>query len=789
MESDGIVLYLAAAAAGLPFAGAALIACLQPLRGIERLRLPAPIALATSAVSLLLVLLLKTMPFTRVEARVPWIETAGASFGLYVDQAGLLFAILASLVGLLAVIYSLHYMPYLLKKQGIGGAKASYYAYMLLFTGTVLSAVFSIDLIQLYIFWELASVMSFFLIGLNWPDPTAAGAARKSLVLVGAAGLAMLVGFVLIGSAAGTFTLPDLIARQEAVRASPLFALALLLVLVGPIAKSAQFPLHVWLPDAMAAPTTVSAFLHSAALVALGVYLLARLHPMFGPTPLWQVSLTAVGLTGTLVGGTLALFTKKFKRLLAYSTISQYGFMFALLGFPTAKALSAALFNFFQHGVIKSGLFLLAGLVTYSTGLEEFGGSRLLWRRSPREFSVALVLALSLGGVPLLGGFWMEEVFLGETLATGSVPLAISGTVAITLSFMYMLRFVWGVFIDGDRGPSLVKPPHPLMLAVPAALAAATIAFGLFPGVVDSVLSGPAAQSISGLDLRLHPAYHISLSLLLSMVSLAAGAAAFFAFRRWSERLQALSRPWLSVDAAFSLGSSLLHKTGLALLSVQNGMLSRYVLLTLVGLVALLGLSLRAPALRPPPGFAGSLLVRPVAADWLMVLLLVLTVGGTLMTYVLKQHMHLILALSAVGYFVAGVFALQLAPDVALVQVHVETLVTVLWVLALVLIPVTIRRKLAVPMSRRLELGKLLLALVLGAGASWVTLLALAARPARPVATFFNENAVRLTGAYDVVAALLVEFRALDTLGEIAVFAVATIGVYVVSRLAKAGAR
>ncbi|MBI4497362.1 MAG: hypothetical protein HY689_05635 [Chloroflexi bacterium] len=774
---------LAVATIGVPLLGTALVAVARLLRRTGRTF--ARLGLAAATLAALLVAWLWAAAPRPLSWQTGWIEVAGIGVGLYVDDLSLLFAVLVTGISLLSLLYSLRYLPHELEERRAGGDEAVYYGSMLLFTGAMLGMVFSGDVIQLYVFWELTGVASFLLIGLHWQDAQARAAAVKTLLITtGSGGLALLVGVLLLGGAAGTYALPEVLARREALQATPVFGVALVLLLLGAAAKSAQFPFHVWLPDAMIAPTPVSAFLHSAALVAAGVYLLARFHPVFAGAPLWGWSVAGVGVASMLVGGILALRAREFKALLAYSTISQYGFIFTLLGYGSPEALAAALFSFWQHGLVKAGLFFAAGIVTYATGLRTFGAAGGLWARLPVAFVMAATLALSLGGVPPLAGFWMKEVFLGATLATHHLALVVLAVLAGALTLTYMLRFLAGAFLHG-AAPPRTEPVPATMLVAPGVLAALTVLFGLWPGLAGAALVQPAAAAPTGAVPHLDLAYHLDLRLALSLVALGLGAAAFLTLRRWAALIDAVARPAWSLDRLYTGTAAGVGHAGRRALRVQNGFLLSYLHLTLLGLVGLLaftGLFL-APVLPVPTLTGGAPLLPRGPLDGGMALLLLLIAVGAVLTFVIRYHLHMILALSVVGYVIGALFALEFALDVGLVQVLVETIVAVIFVIMLALIPPAVRQHLVLGPRQRLTLVMVALSALGGLGSAWLSWLAITHTPADPIAPWFNEHAFALTQARDVVAAILVDFRALDTLGEITVFAIAATGVYTLVRL------
>jgi NADH:ubiquinone oxidoreductase subunit 5 (subunit L)/multisubunit Na+/H+ antiporter MnhA subunit len=772
MAAVPVPILIATAVVALPMVGAALILPMCAL-GFRRAAGPL-IGCATSALTAALVVWLWAATDGPVVWRVWWAPDLGIGFGWAVDGVSLLFALLVASIGLLAFVYSAVFVP--------RPVSAGYHAYLLLFTGSVLGLVLSADLVQLYLFWEMTDIFAFLLIGLSWRDPAARASARKVLTITLAGGLALLLGIVLLGAGLGSFRLPGAAAGPPAAEALHL-TLAVLLIAIAAAAKSAQFPLHVWLPDSMRAPTPANAFLDSAAVLAAGVYLLVRLQPVLSLSPWWAWIVGGAGAASILAGAALALRAADFKIILAGSTVSQYGFIFILLGAATPEAVAAALFFLVQHGVLKAGLFFCVGAVAVATGVGARGSAGGLWRRMPALFAVTTLLALSLGGVPPLSGFWMKEGFLEAALSWDRPAVVALGVVGSALTLAYMLRFLAVVFAEGAPAPG-PRPLAGLLLAVPLTAAAATIGLGLWPDLLLRHLVNPAASTVWATSVDMEVSLKPGPALLLSVLALSVGMAAFLTRGRLRPRLAGLASPLPSVDGAYRAIGSAAERAGRRTLALQSGRLSRYVSITLAGMLALLGFvawaSLRGGdgAWRLPPP-AGS----PLDLDWRMTPLLLLICGGALLTLLLRERIHMILALGAVGYLIAGVFALALAPNLGLLQVHVETLVTVLFILPLAALPEEVRRRELPDRGLPSPVVGFGLAGAAGSAAAWLSWRAVESAPADPVARWYTENAAGLTGAEDVVAAVLVHFRAFDTLGEIVVFATATAGVAALAAL------
>ena len=366
-------------------------------------------AASLAALALLLSLAPAVWSGEPVRASIPWIPGLGLNFSFFVDGLGLFFAGLILVIGLLIIVYARFYLA---AEDPMG----RFYAYLLLFQGAMLGIVLSDNILLLAIFWELTSLSSFLLIGFWRHSPDARRGARMALIITGGGGLALIAGLLLLGSIAGTYEIHEIVTRGDIIRNSPLYLPALLLILTGAFAKSAQFPFHFWLPHAMAAPTPVSAYLHSATMVKAGVFLLARLWPALSGTDAWFLIVTGVGLTTMLVGAWIALFKDDLKAILAYSTVSHLGLMTMLLGFGTRTAATMAVFHILNHATFKAALFMSAGIVDHETGTRDVKRLGGLLKLMPISSALALVAAASMAGVPLLNGFLSKEMMLEAAL-------------------------------------------------------------------------------------------------------------------------------------------------------------------------------------------------------------------------------------------------------------------------------------------------------------------------------------------------------------------------------------
>jgi multicomponent K+:H+ antiporter subunit A len=429
--------------------------------------------------------------------RMDWLPQAGLALSLRLDGLGLLFAGLILGIGLLIQLYARFYLS---PTDPMG----RFFTFLMLFQGAMLGIVLSGNILMMAVFWEMTSLSSFLLIGYWRHLPGGRQGARMALAVTGAGGLAMLAGLILLGQVAGSYELSDILAKGDLVRQSPLYRPILALILLGAFTKSAQFPFHFWLPQAMAAPTPVSAYLHSATMVKAGLFLMARLWPVLAGTPEWTALVASAGLVTMLLGASVALFRTDLKAILAYSTVSHLGLITFLLGLGTEEAASAAMVHILAHASFKAALFMLAGIVdheTHTRDIRQLGGLR---RLMPVTFALALVATLSMAGIPPLNGFLSKELML-EQAAHAGTPVALAALFGAGLSVAYCLRFLAGTFLGPQRTdyPHTPHDPGPGLWTAPALLVALVIVTGLFPMLL-AALADAAASTVTTTPQHLH---------------------------------------------------------------------------------------------------------------------------------------------------------------------------------------------------------------------------------------------------------------------------------------------
>lgn len=723
----------------------------------------------------------------------PWAPQLGLHVSVALDGLSWLFAGLISGVGVAVFAYAGSYM------RGDSGLPRLY-RLLLLFNAAMMGVVLADNLILLLVFWELTSVSSFLLIGFHWQRPAACEGATKAFGLTAIGGLAMLFGMLAVYAEHGTFELSVLLADPPAISTA-----AGLCFLAGAFTKSAQFPFHIWLPSAMQAPTPVSAYLHAATMVKAGLYLIARLTPLFADNPMWSATVTAAGTVTLVWGGALACKQVDLKALLANSTVSQLGLIVLLLGLQTRTALFAAVLHIVNHAAFKGALFLTAGAVEHETGtrdLRRLGGLRIVM---PLTASAATLAAVSMAGLPPLGGFVSKELFYESVLEADALltGLAVAGS---CLTFVYSFIFLHGTFFGMPQTP-LTGPPHdgaesasshaaghahsphadephseaaaPGLLLPIVALAGVALAFGLLPGLAEGLVA-PAFLAIHGTPLELHAAlwHGATPALGLSVVTVAAGGGAFLLRGRFLTAVRGWQATY-SFDRLYGDGletlTTLFKRSRAAYMTGSVTDYVRYVLLALLlGLAGPLWWFFETTAWRfdvvPPAlyevGLAGLMAVAAV------------------MCCLTHSRVVLVLALSLLGALISIFFVIYSAPDLALTQVLVEAVGLVLFLLVLRYFSFINPRPAG---GRTLNLG-------VSAGVGLLVVLLLVAAQVGPslppaIPAYYLANSAVLAGGQNVVNVVLVDFRGFDTLGEITVFSVAVFGVLAMVELGTRGVR
>ncbi|MFO7857533.1 MAG: putative monovalent cation/H+ antiporter subunit A [Ectothiorhodospiraceae bacterium] len=701
----------------------------------------------------------------------PWIPGLDINLAFLVDGLSLLFALLISGIGTFIIIYAggyLHGDPYLPR----------FYAIMFAFMAAMLGLVLSDNLLSLFVFWELTSITSYLLIGYYHEDAKSRWCALQGLIVTVGGGLALLAGLLMLAMAAGgEYTLSGILA-SDGLAEHPLYTGMVLAILAGTFTKSAQVPFHFWLPNAMAAPTPVSAFLHSATMVKAGVYLMARLNPALGGTDLWLYTLGIVGAITMVTGSFMALRSTGVKAMLAYSTIMALGTLTMLIGIGTEAAIVAAMAFLLAHALYKAALFMLAGVLDHETGTKDITRMGGLRHAMPITFATACVAALSLAGLPPLFGFIAKELLFEATLHTDALA---AFTTVMSLASAVMIMAVAAIFalrpFIGARVET-PKTPHEAPLAMligPVVLAALSLIFGVAAFLPEVAVLQAAVTAVHGapVDFHLYLWHGINTPLLLSTVAVIAGLAAFW---YWDHVLAGFRRLPIIDRLGPERGYERIMD-GLVWLAewqtrvLQNGSMSNYIATLVLTTVAVTGWTLfvhTGSATLP-----GNINVH--LYEWIP---LALIVAGAVFASITSSRLTAVAALGMAGFGVALVFVQFSAPDLGTTQIMVETLTVILLVLVLYRLPAFVN--FSRPSKRVRD------AVIAGAFGTLMTLLMMAVN-AVDVSDPISDQLV--AWSYDeghgrnIVNVILVDFRALDTLGEIFVVGLAAIGVYAMIRL------
>ncbi|WP_306044458.1 monovalent cation/H+ antiporter subunit A [Nioella sp. MMSF_3534] len=750
----------------MPFAGALLPGLMiRAGRNVCAISTAVPTFLA---LTMLVVLAPSVMQGDVVQAQIEWLPQLGLSASFFLDGLGLLFAGMILGVGLLITLYARFYLS---GEDPMG----QFYTYLLLFQGAMLGIVLSDNILLLLIFWELTSLSSFLLIGFWKHLPEGRQGARMALAVTGAGGLAMIGGMLILGNIVGSYNLTDILAAGDQIRASEWYLPALILILLGAFTKSAQFPFHFWLPHAMAAPTPVSAYLHSATMVKAGVFLLARMWPALAGTDAWFYIVSTTGLVTMVLGALIALFKDDLKALLAFSTVSHLGLLTMLLGFGTQAAAVAAVFHVINHLTFKAALFMTAGIVdheTHTRDIKRLGGLRHLM---PITFLIGTAAALSMAGIPLFNGFLSKELMLEEASHTdwfgSAYAVPVMATIGALLSVAYSLRFISHVFLGPVRDDYPHKPHDPPfgMWAAPALLVAMVVIIGVAPFLAEGIVTA-AANAVTGADLHPHlKIWHgFTPALWMSVIAVAGGIVLLLLHKPLDKLWIAAPRP--EAKAIFDRLIAGLVSASRAITEIgHNGAISRYLAIFTASSVALGWVAYSSGGLSAPT--RELLPVSPVIfVGWVMLIVATLSV--------VTMHHHRFRALVLIGIIglsISAGFAYLSAPDLALTQISVETVTIMLLLLALHFMPKITPKE----SSAGLKLRDGVIALGAGGGVAALAY-AFLLRDIETISDYHLANSYEGGGGTNVVNVILVDFRGYDTFGEIIVLGIAGLVIYAV---------
>lgn len=724
-----------------------------------------------------------------------WIDSAGIHFTTYLDGLSLIFSLLITGVGTLVILYSIYYLS---ERESLG----RFYVYLLLFMGAMLGVVFSDNLMVLYVFWELTSISSFLLIAFWYHRKKSRYGAQKSMLITVSGGFAMLAGFIMLHTMTGTYSVREIVASIGQYTDEPLFVISMLLVLVGAFTKSAQFPFHIWLPDAMEAPTPVSAYLHSATMVKAGIYLVARFTPIFGGEMTWFYIVSSVGVFTLFWGSFNAVKQTDLKALLAYSTVSQLGLVMSLFGLGSAalneghsansvlfaQATFAALFHLINHSTFKGALFMVVGIVDHELGTRDIRRLGGLMSFMPVTFTIALIGSFSMAGLPPFNGFLSKEMFFESLLNARNLELFTVGTLgtlflvvawlASVLTFVYSMIIVFQTFLGKFQPDRIEKPSREAsfgMLVAPSILALFVVGIFFFPNIIGDYILRPAMSAIyptlpdvGSLMPRIIPWHGFtSPALWMTVGVVVLGIILYRTFRYWRGIYTLAPLKW-NLDAAFNGNLILLEKGSHFFTRLyMKGYLKDYLVYIFSFFIVMVG---GAILYTGSYSFDFSNDAAITMNEYLIVL--AMAVAGISMLFA-KSRMTAIILNGVLGYSIAFFFVVFRAPDLALTQAIVETVTTALFLLCFYFLPDW--KKESSPKGTKVLNG--LIAISVG---TVVTVLALAVQGNKmfeSISVYF-EDAYRLAGGTNIVNTILGDFRAFDTMLEVVVLFIAGIGVF-----------
>ncbi|RID92001.1 monovalent cation/H+ antiporter subunit A [Gemmobacter lutimaris] len=701
-----------------------------------------------------------------IQTRIDWLPALGLNATFFLDGLGLLFAGLILGIGLLIILYARFYLS---PRDPMG----QFYTYLMLFQGAMVGIVLSDNILLLLVFWELTSLSSFLLIGYWKHLPEGRQGARMALTVTGGGGLAMIAGMLILGNIVGSYDLTVILQHKAEIQASDWYLPALILILLGAFTKSAQFPFHFWLPHAMAAPTPVSAYLHSATMVKAGIFLMARMWPVLAGTPEWFWIVTSAGLFTMVMAAKIAFFKDDLKALLAFSTVSHLGLITMLLGFGTKAAATVAVFHIINHATFKAALFMSAGIVdheAHTRDIKRLGGLRHLM---PVTFTIATVAGLSMAGIPPFNGFLSKEMMLEEAAHTAPWVIPALAVIGALFSVAYSFRLIAHTFLGPVRDDYPHKPHDPGfgMWAAPALLAVLVVLIGLMPMTFAAWLVDAAAGAVTGEGVQAHIKHWHGLESPALWMSLAAigGGLMLLGLHGALDRIW-LASPRPEAKRIFdAIIEPLARLAGMLTRALHTGRLGDYLGAATATIVAVGAYAFFSGS--HTPGTRPLMEIEPVAAiGWLALMAATVAVAA-----LHRQRLLTLVLVGVIGLVVSVGFAYLSAPDLALTQISVEVATVILLLLALNFLPKYTPSE--SPTGRKLRD-----AVLAGAGGLAVggLIYALMTRDfAFPtIADFHLANSKTEGGGTNVVNVILVDFRGYDTFGEITVLGIAATLIY-----------
>ncbi|MCY9008270.1 Na+/H+ antiporter subunit A [Bacillus inaquosorum] len=723
-----------------------------------------------------------------------WIPSLGINFTVYIDGLGLLFALLITGIGSLVTLYSIFYLSK--EKEQLG----PFYVYLLMFMGAMLGVVLVDNVMVLYMFWELTSLSSFLLIGYWYKREKSRYGAAKSLLITVSGGLCMLGGFILLYLITDSFSIREMIHQVQLIAGHDLFIPAMILILLGAFTKSAQFPFYIWLPDAMEAPTPVSAYLHSATMVKAGIYVIARFSPIFAFSAQWFWIVSLVGLFTMVWGSFHAVKQTDLKSILAFSTVSQLGMVISMLGVSAAAlhyghteyytvAAMAAIFHLINHATFKGSLFMAVGIIDHETGTRDIRKLGGLMAIMPITFTISLIGTFSMAGLPPFNGFLSKEMFFTSMLRvthfdlfnvqTWGALFPVLAWIGSVFTFIYSMKLLFKTFRGSYQPEQLEKQAHEApagMLVSPVILVAFAVSLFFFPNILSYSLIEPAMNSIYPTLLDSHEKFHVHISqwhglnteVLMTAGIIVIGTIGYLTMNKW-KGIYKLFPSKLTLNRLYDKLVTLMEKGSYRVTKqYMTGFLRDYLLYIFAGFIILMG-----GALVIKGGFSFTTEGMAKIGVYEIILTLVM-ISGTAATVFARSRLTAIISLGVVGYTLALFFVIFRAPDLALTQLVIETISVALFLLCFYHLPkLRLKKK-----TRTFRMTNFIISLGVGI---IVTLLGIASSSQRTkdsIASFFTKHSHDLGGGDNVVNVILVDFRGFDTMFEITVLTIAALGIY-----------
>ena len=708
---------------------------------------------------------------------IAWVPAADIKASFIVDGLSIFWGFLIVTMSLLVILYSNWYMS---KKEDL----ARYYSLLIAFMGSMIGVVFSNHLISLFIFWELTSVTSFFLIGFWYEKSKSNYGATKAILITGGGGILMLGGFLLLGNSTGEWEIANLISNANSIQVS---SFVVLLIIIGAATKSAQWPFHIWLPNAMEAPTPISAFLHSATMVKAGIFLLSRFYPILHGQEVWDFLVPTIGLMTMISGGILSLRSYDLKGILAYGTISQLGMLITFIGIGGLESIMGSTLHLYNHAAAKASMFMIIGIIAHECGTRDIRKLGNLKGSMPICHFLLLICAFSLMGIPPMGGFITKEMLYTVSLNYGENVITSFGLPILVLfggiiTVLYHLRLVGEVFWKQKNEKPPKKPHDPSFgfLTAPIILSLFVLIFGIFPNLFENktflaaVMSTLGEGITEGTHFKLWHGFNIEL--LMSTIALGLGFICYLKFDKIDSFMNFLSKNFcfFGPDRIYNASVNNVEKrTWKYLLLIQNGNLRsylRWMWIAPVIAISYIALSLDWDKIK--------ISVHTIEANFSIALCLLISISA-LGTALIKKRIPAILTLGITGYTIAGLFLFLKAPDLALTMIMIETASVALFLLVFYHIPDSSPE--ATSLSKKIK--DWIISISIGTAVCIGMFLSMTTKEFNTISSYFLETSKSLAGFKNVVNAIIVDYRGYDTLGEITVLVIAGIAISAIIKI------